>query len=243
MTLALALRGSNGLVLGTDSRVTSVQLQPNGQPQQVTRDTSEKFLQVNRDIGVLTYGLAEPGYSGISRLVEQAKRERYPSYKEIETAAQGIFQAEFTAWTQAQPQPGAAATGVVGFILAGYDSVLTNQFKVTSFQSSSTFQPQEIINPTFLAAQFHIAQYLSGKLARPEMTVDQLTQLAVFLMLETMSTEITVGGPIQLATVTIRNGFRRVSEEEIDKLLEICQAKTRAFRRLLLELYTEGLST
>ncbi len=236
MTLALALRGCNGLVLGTDSRVTSVEIQANGQPQQVTRDTSEKFLQVNRDIGVLTYGLAEPGYSGISRLVEQAKRHRYPSYKEIETAAQAIFQAEFTTWTQAQQQPQVAATGIVGFILAGYDSVLTNQFRVTSFQSTGGFQPQEVILPTFLAAQYHVAQYLSQKLYKPEMTVDQVTQLAVFLMLETMSAEVTVGGPIQLATVTIRNGFQRVTENQIDELLEICQSKVKAFRRVLLEI-------
>jgi 20S proteasome alpha/beta subunit len=236
MTLALALRGCNGLVLGTDSRVTSVVPQAIGPPQTITSDTSEKFLQVNRDIGVLTYGLAEPGYSGISRLVEQAKRNRYPRYQDIETAAQAVFLTEFNTWTQAQQQPAVAAAGVVGFILSGYDSVLKNQFRVTSFQSANGFQPQEIVQPTFLAAQFHIAQYLTTKLYRQEMTVAQLTQLAVFLMLETMSTEITVGGPIQLATVTVRNGFQRVTEEEIDKLLDTCQSKVRDFRRLLLEL-------
>jgi len=55
-------------------------------------------------------------------------------------------------------------------------------------------------------------------------------------MLETMSAEVTVGGPIQLATVTIRNGFQRVTENQIDELLEICQSKVKAFRRVLLEI-------
>ena len=55
MTLAMALRAYDGLVLATDSRAT-------GGPQQSV-DTSEKFLQVNRDVGVMTYGLAVPGYT------------------------------------------------------------------------------------------------------------------------------------------------------------------------------------
>jgi len=237
MTLALALQGSNGLVLGTDSRVTSVQVDASGQPQEVTRDTSEKFLQVNRDIGVLTYGLAEPGYSGISHLVEEAKRQRFPSFQDIESAAQGIFQNEFNNWVSAQQQPQVARQRVVGFVLAGYDSIHTNQFKVTSFQSTHDFQAAEVVTPTFLAAQFHVAQYLIVKLYYSEMMVDQLKELAVFLMLETMSVEPTVGGPIQAATVTLRNGFQRVSEDEIDQLIRRCQPRVQAFRKQLISLW------
>jgi len=241
MTLALALRGIDGLVVGTDSRVNSVEVdQSAGQVRQVTRDTSEKFLQVNRDIGVMTYGLAEPGYSGISRLAEEAKRKRFPSFQDIETAARAIFQTEFNNWVTSQPQPEIAAQGVVGFILAGYDSVHTNQFKVTSFQSAEGFQVKEIVIPTFLAAQYHIAHYLAGKLFYPEMMVEQLKQLAVFLMLETMSAEITVGGPIQLATVTLRNGFQRITEEEIHELIRTCQPKIQTTRKLLLGLWQEN---
>jgi len=237
VTLALALRGSNGLVLGTDSRVTAVEINPTtGLPQQTTRDTSEKFLQVNRDIGVLTYGLAEPGYGGISRLAEDAKRNRYPSFQAIETAAQGIFTTQFDTWAVAQPDPTQARQGLVGFILAGYDSVLTNQFKVTSFESSNTFSRTEIVSPAYMAAQWHIGQYLAGKLQYPEMTVEQLKPLAVFFMLETMSIEATVGGPIQLATVTLRTGFQRVTEDEIEALVTACQPKIQRLRRILLEL-------
>lgn len=241
MTLAMALQGSNGLVLSTDSRVSSVEVDPaTGQPKIITRDTSEKFLQVNRDIGVLTYGLAEPGYSGISRLVEEAKRQRFPSFQAIENVAQGIFGTEFNSWVTRQPNPQLASQGVVGFILAGYDSVETNQFRVTSFRSSDGFRAEAVVNRTFLAAQFHIAQYLIHKLYYPEMTVEQLKELTVFLMLETMTAETTVGGPIQAATVTLRNGFQRVVEDEIHDLQEKCQAKIQAFRRVLLELDAPG---
>ena len=62
MTLAFALRGSNGLVLGADSRVSTAS---------GSADTSTKFLQVNREIGILTYGLAEVGYKSINSIVDQ----------------------------------------------------------------------------------------------------------------------------------------------------------------------------
>ena len=59
MTLAFALRGSDGLVLAADSRVTSAEF---------TEDTSTKFLQINREIGVVTFGLAVVGFNAINRL-------------------------------------------------------------------------------------------------------------------------------------------------------------------------------
>ena len=89
MTLAMALRAYDGLVLATDSRAT-------GGPR-LSVDTSEKFLQVNRDIGVMTYGLAGPGYTGISRLVEavKSKREELTYFRPIADAAGDVFRGAY----------------------------------------------------------------------------------------------------------------------------------------------------
>ena len=70
MTLAMALRAIDGLVLAADSRVSG---------KDGTADTSEKFMQVNRDIGVMTYGLAQPGNRGISRLEDKVGQNRWAS--------------------------------------------------------------------------------------------------------------------------------------------------------------------
>jgi hypothetical protein len=98
MTLAFALRGTNGLVLGADSRVTSFE---------GTADTSTKFLQVNREVGVLTYGLAEVGYKAITQLVDKVnrtsdfigvKKKRIVHFSEIAELADGIFKQTFMDW-------------------------------------------------------------------------------------------------------------------------------------------------
>jgi len=130
MTLAMALRAYDGLVLATDSRATG------GAHQSV--DTSEKFLQVNRDVGVMTYGLAVPGYAGISRLVEtvKSKREELTYFKPIADEAGSIFQAVYNEWLGGEKQQGREVPPdlKVGFILGGYDSA-ANQFKISHWES------------------------------------------------------------------------------------------------------------
>jgi hypothetical protein len=182
MTLAFALRGSNGLVLGADSRVTSFE---------GTADTSTKFLQVNREVGVLTYGLAEVGYKAITELVDVVNRtsdfsgvrkKRIVHLSEITEKADGIFKQTFTDWIDdrrknnidLQPDDPRLVTG---FILGGFDLNETNQFKIFSWQSPH-FQREE--RPDIIAAQWHISQYLVNHLYYFEMNVEQLKRLAVF---------------------------------------------------------------
>jgi len=239
MTLAIALPACNGLVLGADSRVTSVQL-IGGKPTQRTKDMSEKFLQVNRDIGVLTYGLSIPGYNGISRLAQAAKQNphgRFTTFDGIATEATGIFKEEFDNWLKQQQDPEQARkSGMVGFMLAGYDSVESNQFKIASYQTPD-FTKDEKINTPFLAGQWHISQYLIRKFHSPELSVDNLVDVAVFLFLQTMIVEETVGGPIQLATVNLEKGFQRLHEDDIQRIISKLQKRISVFNKSLLELF------
>jgi 20S proteasome alpha/beta subunit len=232
MTLAMALRAYDGLVLATDSRAT-------GGPQQSV-DTSEKFLQVNRDIGVMTYGLAVPGYTGISRLVETVKgrREELTYFKPIADAAGGAFQAAHADWLTSEQQQGRATPPdlKVGFILGGYDSA-ANQFKISHWESPD-FQERQYPQDYLMAAQWHIARLLLNKLFYPEIAVEQLSELAVFLLVETAVSEPTVGGPLQLATVTLSQGFQRLHEQDINEILRRNQKRFCRFRQLLLETFS-----
>ena len=232
MTLAMALRAYDGLVLATDSRAT-------GGPRQ-SDDTSEKFLQVNRDIGVMTYGLAVPGYTGISRLVEATKsrREELTYFRPIADAAGSIFRDTYLDWRHKEEQQGreTPADLKVGFILGGYDSG-TNQFKVSHWESSE-FQEQQFAEGDLLAAQWHIARFLINKLFYPEISVEQLSALAVFLLVETAVSESTVGGPLQLATITLGQGFQRLHEKDVDEILQHSQKRFCLFRKTLLEIFS-----
>ncbi len=121
MTLAFALRGSNGLVLGADSRVTS----PTS-----TADTSTKFLQVNREIGILTYGLAEVGYRAINALVDNvnaysdftgATKKRTVHFSEIAKQVKEICKNTYDQITEEYKKQNSQLTDrdlLTGFILA-----------------------------------------------------------------------------------------------------------------------------
>jgi 20S proteasome alpha/beta subunit len=237
MTLAFALRGTNGLVLGADSRVTSLE---------GTADTSTKFLQVNREVGVLTYGLAEVGYKATSQLVDEVNRtsefnrvrkKRVVHFSEIAEKADSIFKQSFTEWIDEskknkidlQPDDPKLSTG---FILGGFDLNETNQFKVLLWQSPR-FQREE--RQDVLAAQWIISQYLVNHFYYFEMNVDQLKRLAVFLLVETEMISPSVGGPLQIATVTLENGFQRLSEKDVRDLIDENQARFADFRRILLD--------
>jgi len=232
MTLAMALRAYDGLVLATDSRATG------GAHQSV--DTSEKFLQVNRDVGVMAYGLAVPGYAGISRLVEtvKSKREEPTYFKPIADEAGSIFQAVYNEWLDGEKQRGREVPPdlKVGFILGGYDSA-ANQFKISHWESPE-FQERQYPNGDLLAAQWHTARFLLNKLFYPEISVEQLSELAVFLLVETAISEPTVGGPLQLATITLSQGFQRLHEQDVNEILRRNQKRFCLFRKTLLEVFS-----
>jgi 20S proteasome alpha/beta subunit len=224
MTLAMALRAVDGLVLATDSRITG---------RGGTADTSEKFLQVNRDIGVLTYGLAQPGYEGISQLVSEVNQNRWAHFSKIAGEAARIFQNSYESWLAKQREK--QFHGVVGFILAGYDNLETNQFRIMHYEiTPDPEQPfrKRSIPGDLLAAQWHIARYLLTKFYYPEMTVSELAELAVFLIAETMIVEETVGGPIQMATVTQTAGFQRVHQQDIVCMLQSYQERFAHFNQI-----------
>jgi 20S proteasome alpha/beta subunit len=231
MTLALALRAADGLVLATDSRVT-------GGPQR-SADISQKFLQVNRDLGVMTYGLAIPGYRGMARLVNEVNppnQRRLAYFSEISALAENIFRDEYNSWLNSlAPQERALVSPMaVGFILGGYDSNETSQFRVLHW-GSPAFVVEE--RPDVLAAQWHISGFLSKLFYYQEISVAQLKRLAVLCLTETSGVEPTVGGPIQMATVTLAEGFKRIYEQKIHQLLlknQNCHGSLRTHLRELI---------
>jgi 20S proteasome alpha/beta subunit len=239
MTLAMALRGCDGLVLATDSRVTKRSIRGSGM-EVSTADTSEKFLQINRDTGVMTYGLANPGYQGISRLAQYAKQKPLLYFSDVVEAAERIFDQEFGKWSTKEVKKGRRVdeSGLVGFIVGGYSSE-TNSFEICHWESPE-FEIKKY--RTFLiAAQWHIARFLINHLWYPEISVKQLIDFAVFVMIETASAEPTVGGPIQLATVTLDRGFQRIPLKDVEEIIQRNQKRFSDFRKILLDVFYEDM--
>ena len=223
MSLAIVLEAIDGLVLAADSRATAGYTLDGPK----TRDTSIKFIQLNSDWGVLTYGLSKIGHTGLSSLKEEVLKDmnHYISLPNILKMSKQIFKKVSSDWERKNSEIGRLDKDV-GFILAGYERD-DRAFRVFNFQSPE-FTPKSPRNGCLLAGQWHIAKYLFNRLYTKEMDADRLKDLAAFLLDATMTVEQTVGGAIHLGTITRSGGFRWIIDSELEAIME----KNRAFNKL-----------
>ncbi len=240
MTLAFALRGSNGLVIGADSRVTK----PDG-----TADTSTKFLRVNREVGILTYGNAEIGHHAINRIVDRVnnygdfrREKRTVHFSEIQEITKNISKDTFDAELQkindelkknGKPKIESSNPDLLtGIVLGGYDANETNQFKIVHLVSPY-FEVEH--RADIVAAQWHVSQFLINHFYYFEMDVEQLKRLAVFMLIETETVSTTVGGQLKLATVTLDQGFQLLNEKDIQNIIRENQPRFAKYHKMLLD--------
>lgn len=231
MTLAVALRGSNGLVLASDSRMTGGL---------GSADVSEKFLQVNRDVGVMTYGLAEPGNAGIRALVDIVKGDpaSYSTMAKIVHEATTIFQSAFWEFLSQHRSPDGSLipelrSEIVGFVIAGFDGNKTGQFQIYQLEPEGWFAPSA--QEQVIAAQWPVAQFVVPYLTYPGMSVAAALDVATLAMLVTSAVEPTVGGPMHVATVTLSEGFSLLHDREVAQLVEGNQHRLLEMRQAWVE--------
>jgi 20S proteasome alpha/beta subunit len=227
MTLAMAIKALDGLVLATDTRKTG---------RAGVADDSDKLMPVNRDIGVLTYGLAEPGYAGMTRLIAEVERNRWAHFPLIATEAKRLLQESYDGW--AAERKATHMPGSLGFILGGYDHLDSKSFRIMHYElQPSPEQPLGVFTAQLrtsqvLAGLWNVAQYLAAKLLHPEMTVREVAELSVLLLAQTMVVEPMVGGSMELALVTREKGFENLHAEQVADLLRTGQPSFAALNRI-----------
>jgi predicted proteasome-type protease len=211
VSLTLALSSADGLVLAADSRLTEGYT-PAG-PR--IRDDSIKALQLDPYWGVLTYGIAEIGYTGIVALKEalSANGHCVLSVPKLLAQAQAVFSRTNQNW---EKQDVNRRDRDVGFIMGGYDRE-SDTFRIFSLQSP-VFAPTSPASGCLLAGQWHIAKNLLSRLYSKELSLERLEILAVNLLSATIASDPQVGGEIRLATVTRQEAFRWIPDDEIRTL-------------------------
>lgn len=98
MSLTIVLKSTDGLVLAADSRMTEGYTLESPK----TRDDSTKFMRLNDDVGVLTYGLSDIGYAGITSLKEKISKDSnyYLSLSPILDKGKLIFNKASSDWSK-----------------------------------------------------------------------------------------------------------------------------------------------
>jgi|SRR3989338_29698 len=213
MSLTIALKSIDGLVLAADSRTTEGYTLSGPK----TRDNTVKFIQVKDDIGAMTYGLSEIGHEGLALLEEDVSNNRNAPLSSIIDKGMEIFVKVSSDWAKRNPEIKRRDKDV-GFILAGYDRG-EKKFMIFNLQSPE-FIPERVKGGCLIAGQWHIAKFFVNRLYTRSISVVPAIDLAVFLLNTTMTVEKTVGGLIHLATITKSKGIQWISKDEIDFIIE-----------------------
>ena len=125
MTLAIAFKGPEGIVLAADSRVTLTSKNPkNGETLHVTYDNATKLLRVQGQeyVGAVIHGVAALGgasprliHSYLPELEESLKKEKRLTVVDFATRLGSFFHDQ---WKSTMPTK---ATGDVVFLVGGYN--------------------------------------------------------------------------------------------------------------------------
>ncbi len=228
MSLTMVLKAIDGLVLAADSRMTEGYTLEGPK----IRDDSEKFIQLNADVGVLTYGLSDIGHAGLMSLKEIVSQgaDQYTLMSSILDKGMEVFKKTSCNWSKENPAIKREERDV-GFIISGYER-REQELEVFNVQSPE-FIPKKLQGGCLLAGQWHVARFIINKIYSKDMSVKMLNDLAFFILYSTISVEKTVGGEIRLATITKSKGFQWISHDEINEISKRHSSRQKIFRKII----------
>jgi 20S proteasome alpha/beta subunit len=242
MSLLVCLRGTDGLVLATDSRGTF------GDPRGVTaqNDQIKKLYLANERVGILVAGAGDLGstvVSGFLALPDIASL----GVTELTMALHSYARKQFTEWFQlfaikpaaSDPRP---ARPDLNFIVAGFG--LDHEPKIYRMSSSLDFAPM-LHNYGFgVDGVAQYALYLLNRLYDPASVIDDLQCLAAYIIAETASQDGKVGGAIQIATIST-HGSQLLAVSAVEKIALANKERSLVLKNSFLKKIekTNGLAT
>jgi 20S proteasome alpha/beta subunit len=204
VTLLVALKGKDGLVLAADSRGTF------GDPRGVTaqNDNQKKAHILSPHVAVLTAGSGEVGALIIDMVRNKVAEQKIDGASQVPEVLRNIVREQYNNWFPTVPpiQPiTLLQTGQVAmrpdlaFLIGGYELDSTPRL----FGLGSIFDFSPMLHDYGFAVQgvAQYALYLLNRLYEADRTVQELTSLAVYVITETASQDGKVGGPVSVITI------------------------------------------
>lgn len=234
MTLLVALRGTDGLVLACDSRGTF------GDPRGVTaqNDSQQKAHVLSRYAAVLMAGSGDLG----TTLVTEARQRIVKNEAVGVTSVMGVFRETarelYAEWfPHLEPDvPGGSdrlSRPDLYFILAGYDEddgAGHTVPRIFHLPSGLDFPPFQADYGFGVGGVGQYAIYLLNRLYDAERTMEDLISLAVYVITETASQDGKVGGPVRVVTITPQDGCTTLPVERVAEMIEANEARQKALR-------------
>lgn len=234
MTLLIALKGVDGMVLAADSRGTF------GDPRVVTaqNDTLQKAHILSPHVAVLGAGSAELGALIIDLVKKEVRAHKADGASRVLKTLRDTVRKQYQEWFPSIPaiQPIAEIqTGKVAvrpdlaFIIGGYELDGTPRI----FGSGSLFDFPPYLHDYGFAVQgvAQYALYLLNRLYEQNRTIEELAPLAIYVITETASQDGKVGGPVNVITIKPgEEGCQSVSPEHVRQIQNANELRSQALR-------------
>jgi 20S proteasome alpha/beta subunit len=219
MTLLVALRGVDGIVVASDSRGTF------GDPRGVTaqNDAQKKLYRASKHAAILTAGSGELGATVMAEALTLIQEN--DSVNVVLEKTRNLVREKYSQWFPQfalQPNPqGHPVRPDLGLLIAGYDIQPDGPQvqKIFQLQSGLDFAPMLHNYGFALLGVAQYALYLLNRLYQNDSSVDKLKPLAGYAITETASQDGKVGGPVQMATIMPPDGCKELSQAEIDAIV------------------------
>jgi 20S proteasome alpha/beta subunit len=225
MTLVVCLKGKDGMVLASDSRGTF------GDPRAITaqNDNMQKVYGVSKYVGVLLAGQGELGANIINEIQTTIKDQKTEGVTPVMELIREILIKRFEEWFkgfQIQRVQGSVAPvrPTLVFIIGGYELDEDGKpaiQRIFSLNSHTNFAPFLHDYGFALEGTAQYALYLLNRLYTPDSSVKNLLPLSAYVITETASQDGKVGGPVQLLKIMPDKGCVSLGSQEINKLIEI----------------------
>jgi 20S proteasome alpha/beta subunit len=228
MSLLVCLRGTDGLVLATDSRGTF------GDPRGVTaqNDQIKKAYLANKRVGILVAGAGDLGSTVVSEFLALpdipalgVTELTFARHRHARERFRDWFELFSTKKTQDDPRP---ARPDLNFIVAGFE--LNHDSKIYRMSSSLDFAPMLHTYGFGVDGVAQYALYLLSRLYDPTSVIENLESLAAYLITETASQDGKVGGAIQMLIMTTRDS-QVLPLSTVEALVVGNKVRSRALRR------------
>lgn len=210
MTLLVALEGSDGIALATDSRATY------GDPRGITaqNDTVTKLFKTSDQAGILLAGAGELGNQIVSIVIQRATSERKTSVTAVMELYRTLAKKMYGEWfkeVDADKRPNISA------VIAGYDP--DKAARIYIVDSKLNFAPQMSSTGFMLSGIPQYALYILNRLYTRERNAEELIELATYAITETATQDGKVGGPVQGLLIMANGSSVQLDASRIEKII------------------------
>jgi len=235
MTLLVALKGQDGLVLAADSRGTF------GDPRGVTaqNDAQEKAHILAPHAAVLIAGSGEVGTLIIQETRQQVTEQQIDGVTNVMNRLREHARSRYQEWFPnvpavvplAQAQAGQVAVRPdLAFVVGGYDLGQEPSAAIYQLGSVFDFMPGLHNYGFAVAGVATYALYLLNRLYQADRSVDELAALAVYSITETASQDGKVGGPVQVITISPQEGSSALTRQDVEGIQQQNEQRSQALR-------------